>query len=987
MKSFLQININLLRRKYYLLASNYSKELFISASFAIFIIFLTSTIISFAQEPLSGKETISKGQHLQSDLLNNYGTLWGWGGNSKGEIGNGTNENVKYPLQIGKDYNWKVVTTGMNYTIAIKNDGSLWGWGSNFVGELGNGSLNSINVPQKSGNVNDWKYVASGMRHSLAIREDGTLWSWGYNEPKGILGDSTVPDLESVISPIRIEKTWNDVSYVDASSNISCAMRAGGTLYFWGSNILGQLGDGTNISKKHPAKIGNEGEWLKVSCEYGHSLAIKKDGTLWAWGRNNYGELGDGTTINKKSPVQIGSENDWKFVYSTVNRSYAIKKNGTLWAWGDNQVIPLGDSTIVSAKVLAPIKIGKDNDWESISGLGYHMVGIKIDGTLWTWGGQMFDVPDQIFKVPTKLKNFNDVCMISNKPESYHTMFIKRHIPSLPEVVTLPIINVSDSTAESGGNVTNDGKEWDCVRGICWAETPNPTINDSITVDGHGVGEYQSTMKFLKPFTKYYVRAFVTNSVGTAYGQEETFGSKLPSPILLFPKNGNYNIPLDVSLLWKKVTLAQKYRVQIYSSSKIISDEITSDTSYKFDKYETMNQYDWRVQSINGSDSSYWSDMWNFTTSKFYPAQLLKPGRDTINIPIDCVLSWKENIAGCKYNMQLSKNINFTNSETDTTISETNFKLSKLDYLQLYNWRIRAIEGVDSSDWSPVWKFSTLMDSVNLTSPTDLSKNQNLPVNMSWAEGIYKKDYRLQISVTNDFATTNTDTLISKTVNADVKNLNNCQKYFWRVRNESGDTLGYWSEIWQFKTRMSDMLLMYPENTQTGLAQEINFKWYPVIGAEYYQLQISKNDQFTNMVYSKDSITATEKLVPDLEKDILYYWRVRVWNTESIGTAYWSEVWTFRTGETSVQDESEYFQIVPNPASDNVVIKVNLIEEGQSTLSIINSNGMKIKEINITGETGLRLINLNAREFANGLYFFQLQTPTVVENKKLMIVK
>jgi hypothetical protein len=143
---------------------------------------------------------------------------------------------------------------------------------------------------------------------------------------------------------------------------------------------------------------------------------------------------------------------------------------------------------------------------------------------------------------------------------------------------------------------------------------------------------------------------------------------------------------------------------------------------------------------------------------------------------------------------------------------------------------------------------------------------------------------------------------------------------------------------------------------------KINFKWYPVIGAEYYQLQISKNDNFTDVVYSKDSITATEKFVPALEEDILYYWRVRVWNTESIGTAYWSEVWAFTTGETGVREESDAIQIVPNPAGDFITVTLKPSEgfepsEG-SEIQIYNTLGGMVLTESIHPMTASHRINI-----------------------------
>jgi alpha-tubulin suppressor-like RCC1 family protein len=943
--------------------------------FFILLLIQLFSFLSIGQQALSGKDTVRKGQQLQSDTLNDYGNLWGWGRNTWGVLGDGTNINKMEPIQIGNEYKWKIVCGSFNQTWAIKTDGTLWGTGSNYEGGLGDGTEEATTIFKQIGSDSNWKSLSNFCTHSLAIKNDSRLWVWGWNTDF-CLGDSAIKEGSRVKTPTRIMKNWDDVIFISAGWGYSAAIRKGGTLYTWGGNVNYQLGDGTNIERKNPVQIGKYDEWRTVSCGYIHTLAIKKDGTLWAWGAGNKGILGDGTwDIPKSQPIQIGTDNNWVSVSACTQHSLGLKSDGTLWAWGWNNYFGLGDSTIPELNELfnavnRPRQIGTDNDWVSISGKNYINAATRKDGSLWQWGLlPSSETSNKVFKVPTKIKNMSNVIFVDVGIE--HTMFIRRLTAELPEVITLQVSDITDSTAESGGNVISDGKEWDCVRGICYATKLNPTITDSITINGQGAGKYQSSMKYLKPFTKYFVRAFVTNSLGLAYGQNESFWSNLPKPVLISPTNGNKNVPLNAFLKWYKVDSALMYRVQIAKNpdfDKPILDEETENPVYEYDKYGNDSVYYWRIQAKNDLCISDWSAIWSFTTSKFIPQKLLYPTNDTINVPLDCKLIWKQNSAKTTYILQVSKFQNFSQKVIDIDLADTVHQSSVLEYLTKYFWRVAAYNETDQSEWSPVWKFTTLMDSVTLKTPVDLSKLINIPSALAWEEGIYKKDYRLQISEADDFATTNTDTLISKIANADVNNLNHWQKYFWRVRNESGDTLGYWSEIWQFKTRMSDMLLMYPENTQTGLAQEINFKWYPVIGAEYYQLQISKNEQFTNMVYSKDSITTTEHFVPDLEKDILYYWRVRVWNTESIGTAYWSEVWTFRTGETGVKDETALIQIIPNPAGDFITITLKPSEG--SEIQIYNTLGEKVLAEPIHPTTSSHRMDIT--DLPKGVYFVKI---------------
>src|ERR1043165_4757221 len=138
-----------------------------------------------------------------------------------------------------------------------------------------------------------------------------------------------------------------------------------GTLWAWGDNLYGQLGDGTTIDKHNPIQIGTDNKWINAYANYGHSCGLKSDGTLWAWGSNSDGCLGDGTNIDKLIPCQIGTDNDWISIASGFHHTLGLKSNGTLWAWGLNDFGQLGDGTIVQR--LNPVQIGTDSDWINIA--------------------------------------------------------------------------------------------------------------------------------------------------------------------------------------------------------------------------------------------------------------------------------------------------------------------------------------------------------------------------------------------------------------------------------------------------------------------------------------------------------------------------------------------------------------------------------------------------------------------------------------------
>jgi hypothetical protein len=171
------------------------------------------------------------------------------------------------PTQISLDTNWKSISGGNNHSLAIKQDGTLWAWGLNFYGELGDGTNAEKYIPTHIGVATNWQSLSAGIHHSLAIKQDGTLWAWGYNN-EGRLGDGTQLD-KNVPTLIGITSNWVSVS---GGSTHSFAVRQDGTLWSWGQNFYGSLGDGTNVNHYMPAIINT----LNCSPSYIHNISDGK---------------------------------------------------------------------------------------------------------------------------------------------------------------------------------------------------------------------------------------------------------------------------------------------------------------------------------------------------------------------------------------------------------------------------------------------------------------------------------------------------------------------------------------------------------------------------------------------------------------------------------------------------------------------------------------------------------------------------------------
>ena len=336
-----------------------------------------------------GVKEVSLG-YWHSGAIKNDGSLWMWGDNGYGHLGDGTTTARHTPVKIMD--NVKQVSLGSRYqgdhSGAIKNDGSLWTWGFNSYGQLGDGTETCRETPVKV--MDNVKQVSLGLGHTGAIKNDGSLWMWGRND-YGQLGDGTKWGCEK--KPIKI---MDNVKQVSLGSYHSGAIKNDGSLWMWGNGDSGAVGNGNTRNQHTPVKVMDNVKSISLGGWY--SGAIKNDGSLWTWGYNGYGNLGDGTTTNRHTPVKIMDN------VKSVSQNGAIKNDGSLWMWGGNGYGDLGDGTTTDRHT--PVKI-MDNVKRVALG-GIHSGAIKNDGSLWMWGdnryGQLGDGTTDNKLTPVKIK-------------------------------------------------------------------------------------------------------------------------------------------------------------------------------------------------------------------------------------------------------------------------------------------------------------------------------------------------------------------------------------------------------------------------------------------------------------------------------------------------------------------------------------------------------------------------------------------------------
>ena len=331
-------------------------------------------------------------------VLKSNGMVWTWGKNEKGELGEGTTTRRLSPVQVNGLTGVSAVAAGLNHTLALGGDGTVWSWGENRFAQVGDGTTSDALYPVQVAGLTGVSAVAGGRIHSIALKSDGTVWGWGGNSSGQLGGAaadlcvSTLPDCSK--APLQAAGLTG-VTAIAAGAFHSVALKSDGTVWFWGDNRHAQF-DGSGLNQPTPVQVLQCSTVngvttcppltgvTAIAAGAFHTVALKSDGTVFTWGSNGGGQLGNGTAADQSNPAAVAGLTGVTAVGAGDLNTLVIKQGKTVTAWGDSLFGRNIDGTTI--KNLTPVPIGGLSGINQVAGGGFHAVALREDGSVWTWG-------------------------------------------------------------------------------------------------------------------------------------------------------------------------------------------------------------------------------------------------------------------------------------------------------------------------------------------------------------------------------------------------------------------------------------------------------------------------------------------------------------------------------------------------------------------------------------------------------------------------
>ncbi len=408
--------------------------------------------------------------------------------------------------------------------------------------------------------------------------------------------------------------------------------------------------------------------------------------------------------------------------------------------------------------------------------------------------------------------------------------------------------------------------------------------------------------------TEYYWRVRAYNSVGASdWSSVRSFNTRVQEPeipILLNPSDNEIDVDTLVIFAWNASERSDSYTLQISSDNTFATDireETTSDTTFSTGGFDFQSNYFWRVKATNSGGESDYSSVFSFTVKAEDASVpgLLSPANNATGVELSPTFVWNSAQGAVTYQFQLSGQLDFASTIEDQMLADTTAGVSgDLDFETNYYWRVRGIGAVDTSDWSPVFTFTTTFDKPQapmLVSPTDAEQEVDVVNTFVWNSVENADSYTIELSTDNLFSALFYDNTITDTVQS-VSGLEFQQTYYWRVKAANAAGESDYSSVFSFTVKAEDASvpgLLSPANNATGVELSPTFVWNSAQGAVNYQFQLSGQLDFDSTIEDQTLADTTAGVSSDLDFETNYYWRVR--GIGAADTSDWSPVFAFIT--------------------------------------------------------------------------------------------
>jgi alpha-tubulin suppressor-like RCC1 family protein/tRNA A-37 threonylcarbamoyl transferase component Bud32 len=324
-------------------------------------------------------------------LVGADGRAFCWGGNDRGQVGNGGTMRTALPSIVSPDIRFGTIAAGLSHSCALaRGTGAVWCWGDNDQGQLGDRSIVPHATPVRAADGRTFVAIAVGAAHSCGLESDGDLWCWGSN----VHGQVGGGDLASPgISAPALVAGGHQWSTITVGWNFSCALDRNGRAYCWGDNASGQLGNGATTESRSPAAVAGDLTFVAIAAGNAHACGVTPQGEAYCWGENNGGQLGDGTRTDRHTPVKVRSSVRFVSLAAGAVHTCGLAGDGEAYCWGRNTYGQLGDGTTTDE--VQPVRVAGGHAYASLRSFGSHTCGSTLSGEAFCWGynldGQLGD--------------------------------------------------------------------------------------------------------------------------------------------------------------------------------------------------------------------------------------------------------------------------------------------------------------------------------------------------------------------------------------------------------------------------------------------------------------------------------------------------------------------------------------------------------------------------------------------------------------------